>query len=360
VTEAVLVLADGEAFEGEAVGHTAPDGVTAGEVVFNTALCGYQEIVTDPSYAGQIITFTYPHIGNYGINERDDEARAPRCRGLIVRDLARRASNWRATDDVDGFLRRHSVSAIAGIDTRRLTRHIRESGAIPGAFGTADRDTLLDAARRDGGTDGRNLAADVSTTEPYTVGPVDAGFYVVAYDFGIKRSILDQLVAAGCQVEVVPAGTSAADVLAREPDGVFLSNGPGDPAAVTNAIESVKGLLGSVPVFGICLGHQIMCLALGARTFKLRFGHHGGNHPVRHLPTGRVEITSQNHNYAVDAETLPAGSEISHRNLNDGDVEGVRTEHLGAFSVQYHPEAGPGPHDARYLFKEFTDLMRAR
>ena len=358
-TEARLVLADGETFEGVAIGHHPADGVAAGEVVFNTALSGYQEIVTDPSYAGQIITFTYPHIGNYGINERDDEARVPRCRGVIVRDLARRASNWRATEDLDGFLRRHRLAGIAGIDTRRLTRHIRSAGAIPGAFGVADRDVLLAAACADGGTDGRDLATEVSTAEPYTVGPAAASFYVVAYDFGIKRSILDQLVAAGCQVEVVPANTSAADVLAREPDGVFLSNGPGDPEAVTTARDNVGALLGNVAVFGICLGHQIMSLALGAQTFKLRFGHHGGNHPVRHLPSGRVEITSQNHNYAVVASSLPAGSEVTHLNLNDGDVEGVRTPGLAAFSVQYHPEAGPGPHDARYLFEEFTDLMRA-
>ena len=357
--DALLVLADGETFEGVGIGAPASTGVSAGEVVFNTALAGYQEIVTDPSYAGQVITFTYPHIGNYGINERDDEAGRPHCRGVIVRDLARRPSNWRATEDLDGFLRRHGVPGIAGIDTRRLTRHIRAAGAIPGAFGTADRDVLLAAAQADGGTDGCNLVRDVTTAEPYKVGPDDASFFVVAYDYGIKRSILDQLVAAGCQVEVVPAHTSAAAVLERAPDGVFLSNGPGDPAAVTTAQEQVRTLLGRVPVFGICLGHQIMGLALGARTFKLRFGHHGGNHPVRHLPSGRVEITSQNHNYAVDADTLPEGSVVTHLNLNDGDVEGVRTADLQAFSVQYHPEAGPGPHDARYLFEDFTKLMRA-
>jgi carbamoyl-phosphate synthase small subunit len=359
VTEALLVLADGETFEGVAVGFRPADGVATGEVVFNTSLAGYQEILTDPSYAGQIITFTYPHIGNYGVNERDDEAGAPRCRGVIVRDLTRRPSNWRATDDIDGFLARNEVAGIAGIDTRRLTRHIRRAGAIPGAFGTADRDTLLAAAQSDGGTDGRDLTALVTTPEPYTVGPDDASLYVVAYDFGIKRSILDQLVPSGCQGEVVPAGTPGAEVLARAPDGVFLSNGPGDPAAVNVARDGVAQLLGNVPVFGICLGHQIMSLALGAETFKLRFGHHGGNHPVRHLSTGRVEITSQNHNYAVDADTLPEGSVVTHLNLNDGDVEGIRSQHLRAFSVQYHPEAGPGPHDARYLFEEFTQLMRA-
>jgi len=356
---ALLVLADGTTFEGFSVGHRPESGVTAGEVVFNTALVGYQEILTDPSYAGQIITFTYPHIGNYGVNGDDDEARAPHCRGVIVRDLARRASSWRATEDLAGFLERHRVAGIAGIDTRRLTRHIRSAGAMPGAFGIADRDALLAAAQADGGTDGRDLVAEVTASEPYTVGPDNASLFVVAYDFGIKRSIVHQLVQAGCQVEVVPASTSAADVLAREPDGVFLSNGPGDPEAVDYARDSVKGILGKLPVFGICLGHQIMSLALGASTFKLRFGHHGGNHPVRNLATGHVEITSQNHNYAVDADSLPAGATISHLNLNDGDLEGMRAAELGAFSVQYHPEAGPGPHDARYLFGEFIDLMRA-
>jgi carbamoyl-phosphate synthase small subunit len=359
MTGALLVLADGETFEGTPVGHRPDSGVATGEVVFNTALAGYQEIITDPSYAGQIVTFTYPHIGNYGVNDGDDEAPAPHCRGIVVRDLARRPSSWRATDDLDGFLNRHRIAGISGIDTRRLTRHIRRAGAMPGAFGTADRDTLLTAAQNDGGTDGCDLASEVTTAQPYSVGPEDAMLYVVAYDFGIKRSILDQLVNRGCHVEVVPAGTPAADVIERAPDGVFLSNGPGDPAAVASACENVRQLLGKVPVFGICLGHQIMSLALGAQTFKLRFGHHGGNHPVRHEPTGRVEITSQNHNYAVDGTTLPEGSVVTHLNLNDGDIEGIRTEHLRAFSVQYHPEAGPGPHDARYLFEDFTELMRA-
>jgi carbamoyl-phosphate synthase small subunit len=359
VDNSLLVLADGTTFEGHAVGHRPESGVVAGEVVFNTALVGYQEIITDPSYAGQMITFTYPHIGNYGVNGDDDEARNPHCRGVIVRDLARRPSSWRATEGLRGYLERHEVAGIAGIDTRRLTRHIRSAGAMPGAFGVADRDTLLAAAQADGGTDGRDLVAQVSTTQAYTLGPDDASLYVVAYDFGIKRSILDQLVECGCQVEVVPASTPAAEVLAREPDGVFLSNGPGDPAAVLYARDNVAALLGKLPVFGICLGHQIMSLALGATTFKLRFGHHGGNHPVRNLASGRVEITSQNHNYAVDASSLPEGTTITHLNLNDGDLEGMRAEHLRAFSVQYHPEAGPGPHDARYLFAEFTELMRA-
>ena len=357
--DAALVLADGEVFEGWSVGHRPATGVAAGEVVFNTALSGYQEIITDPSYAGQIITFTYPHIGNYGCNPVDDEAPRPHCRGVVVRDLARRASNWRAKDDLEAFMRRHLLAGIAGIDTRRLTRHLREAGAMPGAFGTAAESTLLEAARADGGTDGHDLAALVTTPAPYTVGRRDAPWFDVAYDFGIKASILRCLDDAGCAIEVVPASTTAGEVMAREPDGVFLSNGPGDPAAVKGAIAEVGALLGEVPVFGICLGHQIMSLALGASTFKLRFGHHGGNHPVRNLTTGAVEITSQNHNYAVDAATLPAGSVMSHRNLNDGDVEGVRTEARRCFSVQYHPEAGPGPHDARYLFQEFIDLMRA-
>jgi carbamoyl-phosphate synthase small subunit len=356
--DAQLVLADGEVFEGWAVGARPESGVAAGEVVFNTAMSGYQEILTDPSYAGQIITFTYPHIGNYGVNPDDDESGTPRLRGVIVRDIARRPSSWRATDGLDAYLRRHAVSGIAGIDTRRLTRHIREAGAIPGAFGTADEQTLLAAAKADGGTDGRDLANEVTTAEPYAIGAPDAPFFVVAYDFGIKTSILRQLVEHGCHVEVVPASTPAADVVARAPDGVFLSNGPGDPAAVDGAIREVGLLLGEVPVFGICLGHQIMSLALGAKTFKLRFGHHGANHPVRRVATDRVEITSQNHNYAVDGESLASGSVVTHINLNDGDIEGVRTPGRRCFSVQYHPEAGPGPHDARYLFGEFLDLMR--
>jgi carbamoyl-phosphate synthase small subunit len=356
--EAQLVLADGEVFEGWAMGAPAETGVVAGEVVFNTAMSGYQEIITDPSYAGQIVTFTYPHIGNYGVNADDDESASPRLRGIIVRDLARRPSSWRATDGLDGYLRGHRVSGIVGIDTRRLTRHLREAGAIPGAFGTADEATLLEAAGADGGTDGCDLASEVSTRGAFVVGPRDAPFFVVAYDFGIKTSILHQLVAAGCHVEVVPASTPAAAVLAREPDGVFLSNGPGDPAAVEGAVRAVGDLLGEVPVFGICLGHQIMCRALGADTFKLRFGHHGANHPVRRIETGKVEITSQNHNYAVVADSLPSGSVVTHINLNDGDIEGVKTFDRRCFSVQYHPEAGPGPHDARYLFGEFLDLMR--
>lgn len=355
IRPALLVLADGTTFEGEAFGAEPPGGVATGEVVFNTVLTGYQEVITDPSYAGQIITFTYPHIGNYGVNADDDEAVRPACRGVVVRDLARRRSSWRADDDLDGFLRRHGVPGIAGVDTRRLTRHLREAGSMPAAFGTAPESTLKEAAAAEPGTEGRDLVAEVTTAEPYTVGVGPRR--VVAYDFGIKRTILRHLGELAV-VEVVPASTPAAEVLARRPDGVFLSNGPGDPAAVTGGIEAIQGLLGEVPVFGICLGHQLMAHALGGTTHKLRFGHHGGNHPVRQLASGAVEITSQNHNYAV-TEGSVASADVTHVNLNDGVIEGLECRDVPAFSVQYHPEAGPGPHDSRYLFARFARLMDA-
>jgi len=353
VRDALLVLADGTLFEGEAIGAEPEGGVSSGEVVFNTALTGYQEIITDPSYAGQIITFTYPHIGNYGVAPADNESRRPFCRGVIIRELARRRSNWRSDADLDGFLRRHGLAGIAGIDTRRLTRHIRDAGAMPGAFGTADEATIKQAAVDEPGTDGIDLVDVVTCTEPYTIG--SGPRRVVAYDYGIKASILTQL-GKLATVEVVPASTPAAEVLARRPDGVFLSNGPGDPAAVTYAAPIIRELLGEVPVFGICLGHQLLSTALGGVTYKLPFGHHGGNHPVRDLSTGKVEITSQNHNFCVDADSI-TGAELTHVNLNDHTVEGIRVVGRPAFSVQYHPEAGPGPHDARYLFARFEDLM---
>ncbi len=353
IRPALLVLQDGSTFEGEAIGAEPPDGIATGEVVFNTVLSGYQEVITDPSYAGQIISFTYPHIGNYGVTPLDDESRRPFCRGVVVRELARRRSNWRATGGLDDLLTAHGVPGIAGIDTRRLTRHIREAGAMPAAFGTADEVALKAAALAEPGTDGRDLVAEVTCVDPYVVG--DGPRRVVAYDLGMKATILHHL-GARATVEVVPATTSADEVLARNPDGVFLSNGPGDPAAVTGTVEAIRGLLGEVPIFGICLGHQLLATALGASTYKLPFGHHGGNHPVRRLDTGLIEITSQNHNYAV-AEGSLSSADVSHVNLNDGVVEGIRVRDLPAFSVQYHPEAGPGPHDSRYLFDLFDDLM---
>lgn len=354
IREALLVLADGTVFEGEAIGADPPGGVATGEVVFNTVLSGYQEVITDPSYAGQIITFTYPHIGNYGATPADDESRRPFCRGVVVRDLARRRSNWRSSEDLSSFLRRTGVPGIAGVDTRRLTRHIREAGSMPAAFGTADEATLKAAAAAEPGTDGIDLVVEVTCDTPYTVGSGE--LRVVAYDYGIKATMLRNL-SRIATVEVVPASTPADEVLARNPDGVFLSNGPGDPSVVDYAVDNIRALLGNVPVFGICLGHQLLARALGGDTFKLKFGHHGGNHPVRNLASRQVEITSQNHNFCVDADSLPA-VDITHINLNDNTLEGLRCRDVPAFSVQYHPEAGPGPHDAGYLFAEFADLMR--
>ena len=349
---ALLVLCDGEVFEGEAVGALDVE-VASGEVVFNTVMSGYQEVISDPSYAGQIIAFTYPHIGNYGTNDSDSESARPHCRGVIVRDLARRASSWRATGSLDGFLRRHGVAGIAGIDTRRLTRHIRDAGAMPGAFGTADEAALLAAARAEPGTSGVDLVSEVTTDRPYTAGTGPR--HVVAYDLGIKSTIL------GClgelaTVTVVPAHTPAAEVLASKPDGVFLSNGPGDPAMAGPVVEALRTLVGSVPVFGICLGYQLLAVSLGGRTFKMRFGHHGGNVPVRCTATGRIEITSQNHNFAVEPGSVPDVTE-THVCLNDSALEGLSVDGAAAFGVQYHPEAGPGPHDARHHFAAFAKLM---
>ena len=360
IQEAKLVLADGTVFDGEAIGVYPESGVATGEVVFNTVMSGYQEVLTDPSYAGQVITFTYPHIGNYGVVDLDYESRGTFCRGVIVRDLARRRSNWRSTNDLDSLLTKHSIPGIAGLDTRMLTRHIREAGAMPGAFGTADEVTLKQAAQNEPSTSVTDLVKTVTCGEAYSTpfsGATDgsAPRTIVAYDFGIKTNIVRSLAHLG-NVEVVPASTSASDVLARKPDGVFLSNGPGDPEPVDYAIKAIQELLGNVPIFGICLGHQLLSLALGGSTFKLPFGHHGGNHPVRQLSTGAVEITSQNHNYCVDWSGVP-GLELTHVNLNDNTVEGIRSTEFPAFSVQYHPEASPGPHDSNYLFGEFAELM---
>jgi len=354
---ALLVLADGAAFEGEAFGAVPDDGISSGEAVFNTVLSGYQEVITDPSYAGQVIAFTYPHIGNYGVNPTDDEAVRPHCRGVVVRDLADAPSNWRSTGTLEAYLDRHGVSGITGVDTRRLTRHLRDHGSVPCAFGTASEADLLTAARAAPPTDGRDLVSTVTTPTRLVRG--SGPYRVVAYDFGIKEAMLRQL-GDLATVTVVPAATSADDVLELGPDGIFLSNGPGDPAALPAVIAEIGRLVdhGTVPIFGICLGHQLLASALGATTYKLPFGHHGGNHPVKRTSTGRVEITSQNHNYAVAADSLGA-TEVTHVNLNDGVIEGLASTDAPAFSVQYHPEAGPGPHDARYLFEEFRMLMDA-
>ncbi len=351
--DALLVLADGTVFEGEAMGAIVD--VATGEVVFNTVLAGYQEVITDPSYAGQVIAFTYPHIGNYGISAADSESARPFCRGVVVRDLARRPSSWRSTVDLGTWLAAHGVPGITGIDTRRLTRHIRDAGSMPCAFGTADEGTLRAAVQAERGTEGIDLVAGVTTPARYTTG--DGPLRVVAYDFGIKTSILRQL-GKIATVEVVPASTPAHELLDDPPDGVFLSNGPGDPAAVAYATANIGDLLGQVPVFGICLGHQLLAAALGGATYKLPFGHHGGNHPVKRLRDDAVEITSQNHNYAVAVGSVDS-ADVTHVNLNDGVVEGLRCRDVPAFSVQYHPEAGPGPHDARYLFDEFAELIRS-
>ena len=356
LTEGQLVLADGSTFEGDLIGAHVP--ISTGEVVFNTCMSGYQEVITDPSYAGQIITFTYPHIGNYGINATDFESVGTFCRGIIVRDLARRHSNFRAQADLGSMLYQQGVPGIAGIDTRRLTRLIRDAGAIPGAFGSASDDQLLAAAQAEPGTDGVDLVRTVTTPVGYSVPAVDSESRrrIVAVDFGMKRNIALSLAKYG-HVDVVPADTSAADILAMEPDGVFLSNGPGDPVMSPYAVETIQGLLGELPIFGICLGHQLLGRAIGADTVKLPFGHHGANHPVKNLDTEKIEITSQNHNFAVDASSLPSNAEMTHVNLNDGVCEGLKVESELAFSVQHHPEANPGPHDANYLFGQFAGMM---
>lgn len=366
---AALVLASGETFEGELIGAQPGNGaIRSGEVVFNTSLSGYQEIITDPSYAGQIITFTYPHIGNYGTNPADNESGFAACRGVIVRELSRRHSNWVADQSLEAFLEKQGLSGLSGIDTRRLTRLIRDNGAVPGAFGAVEGanalsfDALTQAAKAEPGTAGVDLVSEVTAAEPYIVSGLGdqvqgaAARRIVAMDFGMKRTIGHQLARLGT-VEVVPAATSAGEILGREPDGVFLSNGPGDPEMSPYAIEAIRELIGRVPIFGICLGHQLLSLAAGGAVVKLPFGHHGANHPVRDVLTGKVEITSQNHNFAVDAGSVATVADLTHVNLNDGVCEGIALRDEPAFSVQHHPEASPGPHDSRYLFERFVNLM---
>lgn len=367
--DAFLVLADGTVFAGQGFG-SSEDG--EGEVVFHTGMTGYQEILTDPSYAGQMVCMTFPEIGNVGVNPEDEESRGLFLRGFIVRDHVDFPSSWRSRESLQSYLVRHGVPGISGIDTRALVRHIREAGAMNGVLvrGPASIEELRARALAVPAMEGRNLVDEVSCSEPYswtegeTEKAVDQSSHrhrVVAYDFGVKRNILRQLVRCGLEVTVVPARTTAAQVLAMKPHGVFLSNGPGDPSAVPHAAEAVRGLLGRLPIFGICLGHQILGIALGGSTRKLRFGHHGANQPAHARDTGRVMITSENHGFALDADSLAACPEVevTHVNLNDGTVEGLRHRTLPVFSVQYHPEASPGPHDTVYLFRQFRDLLEA-
>jgi carbamoyl-phosphate synthase small subunit len=383
--KAILALADGQFYVGRSFGA---EGEAAGEVVFNTSMTGYQEILTDPSYEGQIVAMTYPEIGNVGVNPEDVESRKPYVKGFIVKEYCALPSNWRATRPLDEYMKEHGIVGIEGIDTRSLVRHLRDHGSQEAVMSTLSDhvDDLVAKAKASPSLIGRDLVKDVSCAEAYdwTEGKWRLGtgyrkrkeadptkkprkpkrasfdhprFSVVAYDYGIKRNILRGLAESGCSVKVVPAWTSAEDVLALNPDGIFLSNGPGDPDAVPYAKENVEKLVGKKPIFGICLGHQILGLALGGKTYKLKFGHHGGNQPVMDLTTRKVEITTQNHGFAVDADSLKGAAVVTHLNLNDNTVEGLAHRELPVFSVQYHPESSPGPHDASYLFKRFVELI---
>lgn len=371
--QAVLTLEDGTVFEGTSFGASAQ---RSGEVVFNTAITGYQEIFTDPSYAGQIVVLTNPQIGNYGANAADNEARIPYIEGLVVREMSPVASNWRSDEKAESLLAQHGIPVIGDVDTRKLVRHLRDRGAMRGIIavgGDLDLNALIKTVRSAPCMAGQNLVNGVSTPQRYQwtegvdpvsvsekrVAPEERQFHVVAYDFGIKRNILRHLVEIGSRVTVVPAATSAEDILSLKPDGVFLSNGPGDPEALDAQSAEIKKLIGKAPIFGICLGHQILGLALGGKTFKLKFGHHGANHPVLNKLTGKVEITSQNHGFAVDPDSLrDSDIELTHINLNDGTVEGLRHRSEPVFCVQYHPEAAPGPHDSHYLFHDFAQIMK--
>jgi len=366
--KAILALADGMVFEGYSFGA---EGETSGEIVFNTSMTGYQEILTDPSYKGQIVTMTYTQIGNYGVNEEDVESAKPYVEGFIVKEYLDFPSNWRMTKSLDQYLKENGIVGIQGIDTRALTRHLRDFGAQPGVISTKDANpgSLAAKAQALPKMSGLDLVKDVTCKAAYQweegdwsldrgyAGKSPVKYKVVAYDFGIKRNILRLLTSAGCAVTVVPATMPAEDVLAMDPDGVFLSNGPGDPEPVTYAIENIRKILGKKPIFGICLGQQLFGLALGGRTYKLKFGHHGGNQPIMDLTTRKVEIAAENHGFAVDLETVKDQVVMTHMNLNDKTCEGIQHKTLPAFSVQYHPEASPGPHDSRYLFQRFVDLM---
>ncbi|RPI06276.1 MAG: carbamoyl-phosphate synthase small subunit [Ignavibacteriae bacterium] len=369
---AKLILENGTIFTGESFGA---DREACGEVVFNTSLVGYQEILTDPSYSGQIVTMTYPLIGNYGVNPEDVESAKPQVAGFIVKEYSEFPSNFRSTESLGSWLLKHHITGIQGIDTRMLTKIIRSSGAMRGIISTGNSDdkALLAKVKKSPQMTGLDLASRVTTHAAYQWNEIDRTPFalpviknnsqkkwnVVVYDYGVKQNILRRLTSYGCHLTVLPAQTPAEDVLKMNPDGIFLSNGPGDPAAVTYAIENLKKLIGKKPIFGICLGHQLLALALGGKTFKLKFGHRGGNHPVKNLRTGAIEITSQNHGFAVDPESLDANAiEITHENWNDHTNEGFRHRSLPIFSVQYHPEASPGPHDSDYLFAQFVEMMR--
>ncbi len=384
---ALLALEDGRVFRGEAFGAT---GTVTGEMCFNTSMSGYQELLTDPSYFGQIVAMTNPHIGNYGINVLDEESGGPQVRGFVIEELSEVPSSWRSEESLDEYLRRHGVPGIQEVDTRALTKHLRQLGAMKACLTTEPMtpEQAVERAKQGDGVVGMDFVREVTPREAFDWDPLDAEscpwkmaqgavevgevrdplgnvfgclpparHRVVAYDFGMKRNILRGLRQRGLAVRVVPAGTSAEEVLAMEPDGIFLSNGPGDPGALDYIHKNVRGLLGKKPIFGICLGHQILGYALGGKTFKLKFGHRGGNQPVKDLMTGKVSITSQNHGFAVDADSLPPDVEVTHINLNDGTVEGLRSKSMPVFSVQYHPEAAPGPHDAEYFFDQFANLI---
>lgn len=358
--KAILVLEDGRAFHGESFGA---EGESFGEMVFNTSMTGYQEILTDPSYAGQIVCMTYPLIGNYGINAEDSESSRPWVEGFVVREASRTASNWRSEETLDSYLKRHNIVGIQHIDTRALVRHIRSKGAMRTAISTVDLDEkrllkkVCDAPEmRD-----RELASTVTTDQIFEYAAQgDEKFHVVCYDFGVKTNSLREFAALGCRLTVVPAETSAEKVLALKPDGIFLSNGPGDPSAMKKITEEIKTLAESnVPIFGICLGHQVVAQAFGGKTYKMLFGHRGGNQPVKDLGSDKIEIASHNHGFAVEAKSLPSEMEITHINLNDETVAGIKHKRLPIFSVQYHPESAPGPHDSEYLFRQFIELMES-